>query len=36
VDLLTGDIKDFGPYMNDKDKSSGVLIQTVGEFLNSI
>lgn len=34
--LLTGDIKDFGPYMNDKDKSCGILIQTVSEFLNSI
>ena len=34
--LLTGDIKDFGPHMNQPKKSSGIVIQTVAEFLNSI
>jgi len=31
--LLTGDIRDFGFLMNDRDKADGLLIQTVGEFL---
>ncbi|OGP35324.1 MAG: hypothetical protein A2X88_02565 [Deltaproteobacteria bacterium GWC2_65_14] len=31
--LLTGDRKHFGPFMNRPDLSSGVTIQTVGEFL---
>lgn len=31
--LLTGDIKDFGPLMNDPDKADGVMIQTVAQFL---
>ena len=34
--LLTGDIKDFGPFMNDAEQTAGVLIQTVGEFLASL
>ena len=34
--LLTGDIKDFGPFMNNADLTSGVLIQTVSEFLASL
>jgi predicted nucleic acid-binding protein len=33
--LLTGDIKDFGPFMNDTNLTGGVLIQTVSEFLGS-
>lgn len=31
--LLTGDIRDFGPYMNKKHLSGGVIIQTVADFL---
>ena len=34
--LLTGDLKDFGRYMNKPNKSAGVLIQTVAEFLESL
>ncbi len=33
--LLTGDIKDFGPFMNNANLTGGVLIQTVSEFLDS-
>jgi predicted nucleic acid-binding protein len=33
--LLTGDIKDFGPFMNNTNLTGGVLIQTVSEFLGS-
>lgn len=31
--LLTGDLKDFGPFMNRKEKTRSILIQTVAEFL---
>ena len=31
--LLTGDIKDFGPFMNHPNLTGGVLIQMVSEFL---
>jgi predicted nucleic acid-binding protein len=31
--LLTGDIKDFGPFMNNLNLTGGVVIQTVSEFL---
>ena len=34
--LLTGDIKDFGPFMNRPDKTGNVLIQTVAEFLDRL
>lgn len=34
--LLTGDLRDFGKYMNQQKKSGGLVIQTVGDFLNSI
>lgn len=34
--LLTGDIRDFGPFMNRPDETFGVLIQTVAEFLASV
>jgi len=34
--LLTGDLKDFGPFMNQPDKSCGITIQTVAEFLRAI
>ena len=33
--FLTGDLGDFGPYMNDPGRSAGILIQTVREFINS-
>jgi uncharacterized protein len=31
--LLTGDLRDFGPFMNDPGRTCGILIQTVGDFL---
>ncbi len=31
--LLTGDMKDFGKFMNVPKQTSGILIQTVAEFL---
>ena len=31
--LLTGDLKDFGPFMNQPDNTFGICIQTVAEFL---
>lgn len=34
--LLTGDIKDFGPHMNQPEKSGGIVIPTVAEFLDSL
>ncbi len=34
--LLTGDMKDFGPHMNKPQKSAGVIIQTVSDFLASL
>lgn len=34
--LLTGDLKDFGPFMNAPERSSGVIIQTVAEFLSRL
>jgi hypothetical protein len=34
--LLTGDIRDFGPLMNQPDKTGGLVIQTVGELLGSL
>ena len=33
--LLTGDIRDFGFLMNAAEKASGLMIQTVAEFLAS-
>ena len=33
--LLTGDLRDFGPHMNCPEETYGVLIQTVGEFLDA-
>jgi predicted nucleic acid-binding protein len=32
--LLTGDIKDFGPFMNKPSLTGGVVIQTTSEFLD--
>jgi len=34
--LLTGDIRDFGAFMNQEHLSGGVLIQTVADFLNQL
>ena len=34
--LLTGDIRDFGPFMNRPGETFGVLIQTVAEFLATL
>lgn len=34
--LLTGDIRDFGPFMNAPEQSNGILIQTVAEFLAEV
>jgi predicted nucleic acid-binding protein len=33
--LLTGDLKDFGPFMNQPDNTYGICIQTVAEFLRA-
>ncbi len=32
--LLTGDRKDFGPFMNQPENTFGIYIQTVSEFLS--
>jgi len=32
--LLTGDLRHFGPHMNQPEKSEGIVIQTVAEFLD--
>jgi predicted nucleic acid-binding protein len=32
--LLTGDIKDFGPFMNNQSLTDGVVIQAPSEFLD--
>jgi predicted nucleic acid-binding protein len=34
--LLTGDIKDFGPFMNNPSLTGSVVIQTVSEFLDRL
>lgn len=34
--LLTGDLKDFGRFMNDPEHTSGIVLQTVAEFLSSL
>ena len=34
--LITGDLKDFGPFMNQPENTFGVCIQTVAEFLNHL
>jgi len=33
--LLTGDLRDFGFLMNDRNKAGGLLVQTVADFLNT-
>lgn len=34
--LLTGDLKHFGPHMNRPGKSSGIVIQTVADYLANL
>jgi hypothetical protein len=34
--LLTGDLKDFGPFMNRPADTGGITIQTVGEYLTAL
>lgn len=34
--LLTGDIRHFGPFMNDPGRTCGIVIQRVAEFLNGL
>ena len=34
--LLTGDLKDFGPFMNQPGSTSGVIVRTVADFLDSL
>jgi len=33
--LLTGDLRDFGFLMNDRNKADGLLVQTVADFLSA-
>lgn len=33
---LTGDLRDFGPFMNRPEKTHGIRIQTTAEFLKSL
>jgi len=33
--MLTGDLKDFGPFMNQPEETFGILVQTVAEFLRA-
>lgn len=34
--LLTGDLRDFGPFMNDPERTQGIIIQSVAEFFGEI
>ncbi len=34
--LLTGDLRDFGPFMNQPENTFGICIQTVSDFLISL
>ena len=34
--LLTGDLRDFGPFMNQPQRTGGLLIQTVASFLDGL
>lgn len=34
--LLTGDLKDFGPFMNRPGETFGIRVQTVAQFLSSL
>ena len=33
--LLTGDLKDFGPFMNQPGETFGIVVQTVADFLRA-
>ena len=33
--LLTGDLKDFGPFMNQPGETFGIIVQTVADFLRA-
>ena len=33
--LLTGDLRDFGPFMNRPEETFGIVIQTVADFLRA-
>ena len=34
--LLTGDLKDFGPFMNQPEETFGITVRTVADFLRHI
>ena len=34
--LLTGDLKDFGPFTNRPEETFGILVQSAAEFLGSV
>jgi predicted nucleic acid-binding protein len=34
--VITGDLKDFGPFMNQPEKTFGICIQTVADFLGRL
>ena len=34
--LLTGDLRDFGPFMNQPQRTGGLLIQTVASYLEGL
>ncbi len=34
--LLTRDLKDFGPHMNQPEKCAGIIIQTVADYLRGM
>ena len=34
--LLTGDLRDFGRFMDDPEATSGIVVQTVSAFLDSV
>ena len=34
--LLTGDLRDFGPFMNQPQPTGGLLIQTVASYLEGL
>jgi hypothetical protein len=36
IHLLTGDIRDFVPFMNDPGRTEGIVIRSVAELLREI
>jgi hypothetical protein len=34
--LLTGDLRDFGPFMNQPQRTGGLLIQTVASYFEGL